>query len=51
MANREDTELYLTSITFYDTEFASGAVDLSEVDNAAVFAVGGYASMINCIKY
>lgn len=51
MANLADTELYLTSITFYDTEFASGAVDLSEIEDAAVFAVGGYASMINGVKY
>ncbi|MBQ9693099.1 MAG: hypothetical protein IJV70_08095, partial [Clostridia bacterium] len=51
MANLSDTEMYLTSITAYDTEFASGAVDLSEIENAAVFAVGGYASMINGIKY
>jgi len=46
MVNDTNTELYVTSIIAYDKESESGSVDYSKIENAAVFSLGGYSSII-----
>lgn len=49
--NSRDTVLYISAITAYDKEIKSNGFDLPELKEAAVFALGGYYSAVNSVKY
>ncbi len=49
--NTKDTVLYITDMMAYDEVVMVNGFDRPELSDAAVFAVGGYYSAVNCEKY